>query len=102
MKRNEQARPIAEVLEDLVPKLGPKRGKMQRRLWEAWKGTVGEEIANYTRINTLRRGNLHIEVQSPTVLQELTGMNKTKIIATMRERLGKTFLTNIRLKLTRD
>lgn len=97
-----EARPLSEVIEGLVPKLKPQSGRMRQRLWEAWREAVGEEKADQTRITILKRGELHVEVESPAMLQELTGMNKADIAAKMQERLGGVHIVDIKLKLTKD
>lgn len=96
------AKPISEILKEVMPKTGPRGGKTQQRLWKAWKEVVGDKKAEHTRISSLKRGSLHIEVESPAMLQELTGMNKREIVTTMKEKLGEIFLTDIRLKLAKD
>ncbi len=93
---------LTEILEVLMPKLKRQQGPKRERLWKAWKETVGEDKAKLTRIKVLRRGCLHIEVESPALLQELTGMNKADILKAMQERLGSVFLADIRLKLAKD
>lgn len=95
-------KPMSEILEELVPKLKPKGNKIQQRLWEAWEDTVGREKAGQTKISAFRKGHLHIEVESPAMLQEITGMDKTKIRETMTEKLEGVFLADIRLKLAKD
>lgn len=93
---------ISEVLGELVPKLRPKGSKTQQRLWEAWKDAIGREKAGYTKISAFRKGTLHVEVESPAMLQEITGMNKTRIKEAMTEKLKGVFLADIRLKLAKD
>ncbi|MFQ5956647.1 MAG: DUF721 domain-containing protein [Candidatus Brocadiales bacterium] len=100
--RKGRARPIGEILEEVIPRVKPQGGRTHQRLWTAWREVVGEEKAEHTRITLLRRGKLHIEVESPALLQELTGMNKADITSAMQEKLAGVFVDDIKLKLVRD
>ncbi|MFQ5862726.1 MAG: DUF721 domain-containing protein [Candidatus Brocadiales bacterium] len=95
-------KPLAEILEGIVPKLKPQGRRTRQRVWEAWREAIGKEKANHTKVILLRRGKLHVEVESSALLQELTGMNKADVTAAMREKLGGMFVDDIKLKLAKD
>lgn len=93
---------VSEILGKMVKRLKPRGGQTKQRLRAAWSATVGEEKASHTKIEFLKQGTLHIEVESPAMLQELTGMNKIEIKAAMQERLEGVFIADIKLKLSKD
>ena len=93
---------LAELLGRIVPRMKPRHQSAYQKLWEAWRSAVGEEKANRTRVTGLRRGRLHIEVESSALLQELTVMNKADIKVRMQEKIEGLFLTEITLKLAKD
>lgn len=53
---------------------------------QEWVDAVGEQIAPYTRPGNVRRGTLHVWVDSPLVVQELT-LRQKQIIARLQTRL---------------
>ena len=95
-------RVMSEVLKGVVKKLKPLGDGKRKELQAAWSKTIGEEMASYTRIKGLRRGNLYVEVDSPALLQELTGMSKEALKAEMQEKLDGVCLADIKLRLAKD
>ncbi len=93
---------LTELLGRIVPRMKPRHQNAHQKLWEAWSSAVGEEKASRTRVTGLRRGRLHIEVESSALLQELTVMNKADIKAKMQEEIEGLFLAEITLKLAKD
>ncbi len=97
-----KAEQLTEILGRIVPRLKPRHHRAQERLWKAWKLVVGEEKAEHTRVTGLRRGCLHVEVESSALLQELTAMDKADLKAAMQEKVEGLFLVDIKLKLAKD
>lgn len=102
MSRQPREKALAEILGGMIPELKPRGGKKLRKLREAWGEAVGRERAGYTQVKLLRRGLLHIEVESSALLQELMAMGRERIVARMQEKLGKEMVRDIRLKLYKE
>jgi len=67
---------------------------------QAWCEAVGAETARHTRLSrTLKRGVLHVEVNSSALLGELSGFRKAEILAVLREKVTQQYIEDIRFKL---
>lgn len=53
---------------------------------QEWAEAIGPELAGYTRPGNVRRGTLHVWVDSPLVVQELT-LRQKQILNQLRLRL---------------
>lgn len=54
-------------------------------LVEAWRGLVGEGVAEHTRVQAFKGGKLVVEVDSPTLLHELNGFMKESLLRGLQE-----------------
>lgn len=90
-----------ENLSDILAKLFAARGWGRRservRLEEAWRETAGA-WASETRVASLRRGVLDVEVKTGVLLQELALFHKRKLLADLRARLPGTKVTDIKFR----
>lgn len=90
-----------ENLSDILAKLFAARGwgrKNERvRLEEAWRETAGEH-ATETRVASMRRGVLEVEVKNGVLLQELAQFHKRRLLADLRKRLPGTAVTDIKFR----
>lgn len=81
-----EPRKLADLMQHY---LGPKGlGKERRRLEElrrAWIEAAGTEVAEQTRVRSLRRGVLSIEVQSGPLAFELAGFRRAELLEKVRE-----------------
>ena len=62
---------------------------------QEWADAVGDQLAPYTRPGNVRRGTLHVWVDSPLVVQELTLRHK-QIVARLQNRLPDHHIERIR------
>ena len=65
---------------------------------EAWDAAAGEDAAGHTKILSLKRGRLVINVSDSSRLFDLT-MRKKQLIEQMNEKDGKRRITEIRFKI---
>lgn len=78
---------LSDVLGRLFVARGWGRVSERTRLEEAWKESIGPEFLGQTRVGSLRRGILEIEVKSAVLQQELTQYHKRTLLAALRVRL---------------
>jgi predicted nucleic acid-binding Zn ribbon protein len=97
--RPDRALPIGEVLGDLLPKLGLDTRIKEADITEAWKGIVGDFIAQHSRPERLVAGTLMIRVIQPSVRYELDRTWKPQIISKLRERFGERVIREIKFIL---
>ena len=90
-----------ENLSDILAKLFAARGwgrKNERvRLEDAWREAAGER-ASETRVASMRRGVLEVEVKNGVLLQELAQFHKRRLLADLRKRLPGTAVTDIKFR----
>jgi predicted nucleic acid-binding Zn ribbon protein len=94
-----------ELLREILSRLFTARGWGRRqgrlRLEQAWEETAGEERSRHTRVGSLRRGVLEVEVDNTVLLQELAHFYKRELLQGLRARLPETTLTDLRFRVGR-
>jgi predicted nucleic acid-binding Zn ribbon protein len=90
--------PLGEILSRLFTARGWGRRQGRLQLEEAWREAVGQKAAEHTRVAGLRRGVLEILVDNSTLLQELVGFRKRKLLEALRGRLTNVTLHDLRFK----
>jgi len=79
---------IGEVLARLFTARGWGRTTERQRLESAWAQAAGPEIAEKTRVLTLRRGTLEVDVRGGgALLHELAGFHKRRLIRELKQLL---------------
>ncbi len=89
---------IGEVLSRLFTARGWGRRQARLHLEKAWEDAAGPAIFARTRLGSLRRGVLEIEVASAILLQELAQYQKRRLLEQLRCRLPNTPLTDLRFR----
>ena len=101
-RSNEAGGKGPEVLEDILRRwlkensLDTTLGRAQ--LESCWKDTVGDEVAERTRIVDLRGGTLVVEVDSAPPLGELSSYYREEIMSSLRQSEGFPNFQNIRFR----
>ena len=101
-RSNEAGGKGPEVLEDILRRwlkensLDTTLGRAQ--LESCWKDTVGDEVAERTRIVDLRGGTLVVEVDSAPLLGELSAYYREEIMSSLRQSEGFPNFQNIRFR----
>jgi predicted nucleic acid-binding Zn ribbon protein len=91
--------PLGEILSRLFAARGWGRRQDRLHLEEAWSATIGSPGAEHTRVGTLRRGVLEIEVNNAVLFQELANFQKRRLLEQLRSRLPGTPLSDLRFRL---
>ena len=94
-------RTIGEVLEQALAKQGLLAHSRSSNVDEAWTSIVGAEFANHTRIASLKRGKLEIEVDSSALMTEIQFYRKA-LLLDLREKVRKPFISRISFILKPD
>src|SRR5437899_5927838 len=85
-----QPEKLGEILSRLFTARGWGRRQERLRLEEAWAAAVGPELAQQTRVGSLRRGVLEVMVANAILLQELAHYQKRRLLEQLRGRLPGT------------
>jgi predicted nucleic acid-binding Zn ribbon protein len=88
---------LGDVLGRLFTARGWGRLSERSRLEGAWTEVVGEH-APQTRVLSLRRGVLEVEVKNPILMQELAQFHKRKLLGELRKKLPGQTLTDLKFR----
>ncbi len=97
--RPDRAVPVAQVLSDLIPKLGLANSVREADILAAWSGVVGEFLAAHSRPERLVGGVLSVRVLQSSVRYELDRTWKPKILEKLRAEFGEKMVREIRFIL---
>jgi len=89
---------LADVLGRLFLARGWGRKAERLRLEDAWLTVVGPEVAADTRIGSLRRGVLEVEVRGSILMQELAQFRKRTLLKSLREKLPVPPITDLKFR----
>jgi predicted nucleic acid-binding Zn ribbon protein len=89
---------LREILAQVFVARGWGRRQDRLHLERAWEEAAGTEYAKQTRVGTLKRGVLEVQVMSAILLQELTQFHRRRLLGELRRRLPKTPLTDLRFR----
>jgi predicted nucleic acid-binding Zn ribbon protein len=90
---------LAEILGRLFVQRGWGRRQEQARLEEAWSKVAGPDWAASTRISSYRRGFVEIEVEHGTLLQELAGFHKRRLLRELQAVLTGMNIKDLRFRI---
>ena len=92
--------PVAmkEVLADLMTRRGYAAAAGTARLSAAWVDAVGEQMAEFTRVNGLRRGAFEVTVVNSAIVQEF-GFQKQTLLTALQQSLPDVKIRDIRFKV---
>jgi hypothetical protein len=95
MKRNNDVS-LSEALNLMLHAYKLKDGFMQAKLEKEWDTLMGPKLASYSKILSLRKKILRIQVTSSVLRQELT-MSKEQLIQKLNDALGEQIITTIEI-----
>jgi len=76
--------PLREILSRLFVSRGWGRRNARRQLETAWAEAAGKEFAAGTRVGSLKRGILEVEVNSGILMQELAHFHKKRLLERLK------------------
>lgn len=90
-------RRVGDLLAPILQQCGLAERARLEEVLEAWRDIVGEMLFQHTRPDAVARGVLIVRLLQPAVHHALT-MEKPRILARLRERLGRSGIRDIRFK----
>ncbi|CAN5508634.1 hypothetical protein BH11PLA2_BH11PLA2_08670 [soil metagenome] len=89
---------LSDVIGRLIIARGWGRNAERARLEGAWQAAATDIAVAETRVMSLRRGVLEVEVRSPILLQELAQFHKRRLLASLRQMLPSITLSDLKFK----
>jgi predicted nucleic acid-binding Zn ribbon protein len=90
---------IGEILSRLFAARGWGRQQDRLRLERAWAEAAGADYASQSRVASLRRNVLEVEVKSSVLLQELAQFHKRRLLAALRQALAGVTIADVRFRV---
>lgn len=91
--------PVGEILARLFASRGWGRKSERQRLEQAWSDAVGPDLARLTRVGTLRRAVLEIEVRNAILVQEMSLFHKKQLLERLRRNLPGIRLADLKFRV---
>src|SRR5881227_2599551 len=89
----------ADLVPNLMQRLGLRERLHETEVIEAWSKIVGEFIAAHSAPVALREGVLYVRVLQPALHYELEQVSKIEILRKLKQRFGSKTIRDIRFRL---
>ena len=89
----------AEILPQLMQRLGLKERLHESEVGEAWSKIVGDFIAAHSSPVALREGILYVRVLQPALHYELEQVSKSAILRKLKQRFGIKIIRDVRFRV---
>lgn len=89
---------IGEILSRLFVARGWGRQQERLRLERAWAEAAGAEYAAQTRVSSIRRNVMEVEVKNGMLLQELAQFHKRRLLEALRKALPGVKINDLRFR----
>ena len=89
----------ADILPNLMQRLGLRERLHETEVAEAWSKIVGEFIAAHSAPVALRDGILYVRVLQPALHYELEQISKSDILRKLKQRFGTKIIRDVRFRV---
>jgi hypothetical protein len=90
---------ISNMISDIITDYGNNLNKDMLKIWEIWKDTLGEPVANLGKPAGFKNSLLIVNVKSSAAIQQLH-FYKKDIIKNLNKTLNKNIVSDIKFKIT--
>jgi predicted nucleic acid-binding Zn ribbon protein len=90
---------MESVVENVVKGMGLGQRFWEQALITEWESLVGPQVAKHARPGRLERKVLHIFVDHPAWLSDLSRYGQKQVLANLQERFGPDKIKSIHLQL---
>ncbi len=90
---------IETVIQSVVKGLGLEKHFWEQALITEWESLVGPQVAKHARPGRLDRKILHIFVDHPAWLSDLSRYGQKQVLANLQKRFGADRIKGVRLQL---
>ena len=93
------AKPLGDILAEYMKASGLSRRSKVSSASAAWLEAVGEKYGAHSRVAGLKRGVLHVLVDSAACLHEMATFRKAEILAELQKQSGCEHVHDIKFRL---
>jgi predicted nucleic acid-binding Zn ribbon protein len=97
--RPNQSRTTAELIPQLMQRLGLKERLNEAEVTRAWSSIVGDFIAAHSAPTALRDGVLYVRVLQPALHYELEQVSRMDIVRKLKQRFGGKVVRDVRFRV---
>ncbi len=90
---------IDNIISRTIEKIGLEQKIKEARLFENWKGLVGEQIAKHTQPVGIKRKKLFVNVDNPTWVFQLTTHHKKELLDKLNRETAGIVINDIYFKI---
>src|SRR2546428_13611421 len=98
--RKDRWQTSADLLPELMQRLGLRERLRETEVIDAWSKIVGEFIAAHSAPVALRDGILYVRVLQPALHYELEQVSKIEILRKLKQRFGSKTIRDIRFRVS--
>lgn len=99
MPRPDRVQNVADLLPNVMQKLGLKERLQETEVRAAWRELVGDFNAEHSCPIALRDGTLFVHVLQPALHYEMERVNKAEILRKLKRRFGGRVIRDLRFRL---
>jgi predicted nucleic acid-binding Zn ribbon protein len=99
-ERKDRCASVGDILQKLMPRLGLGERLDEEQVKAAWRGIVGDFIAQHATPAGLSGGVLSIQVLQPSLRYELERNWKRELLTKFQEHFGKKTIREIRFRIS--
>ncbi len=93
---------VKELLDNVLSRLKPPRGKVLERLQVAWKEVAGKREAERSRVKQFKLGIIYVEVDSAPMMHHIRGKDKEVLLTEIRQRLEGVYIKDIKVRMSKE
>jgi predicted nucleic acid-binding Zn ribbon protein len=97
--RADRFQSTANLLPNMMQRLGLRERLHEVEVTEAWHQIVGEFIAAHSAPTALREGILYVRVLQPALHYELEQVSKIDIVRKLKQRFGARTIRDVRFRV---
>lgn len=91
-------KPVRHLINDIITRRGIAAEQANHELQHAWDAAAGIDIANQSRIGSVRRGVLEIIVDNSSLLQ-MVSFDQDRLLEKINHQLRKAEITRLRFRV---
>lgn len=102
MQQTPDPTPLSVAVAEVIARRGLGRSSADRQLASTWKKVAGERIAGLTRVRSIKRGVLQVDVANGAMLNELVSFHQHALLRTLQSDYAALKIKELKFRLKGD